>query len=283
MKHLRRIALTVLGLACLVYLGAGCWMYSNQRSLIYPIAHDPENARLPRAKDIAGEWLEHDIGQGSVDYVFLPSTLTTTETPAPLVVICHGNGSLVDQYIPYAQFWTSRGFHVLIPEYRGYGRSAGSPTQREITDDIVAMIEAVQARPEVHDRHVIMRGHSLGGAISASVIRRVKPRAWVVSSTFTSMDDIARARFMPPFVVLDHFRTSEVFASADFPILLTHGESDETIAFHHGESLSKTNTRVEFHTFECGHNGCPERSVHEKLMYEFLNKHDLLPAEKRTP
>jgi pimeloyl-ACP methyl ester carboxylesterase len=56
------------------------------------------------------------------------------------VSISHGNAELIDHLLDDARQWRRLGFDVVLPEYRGYGRSTGSPSQESIVGDTLAAI-----------------------------------------------------------------------------------------------------------------------------------------------
>src|SRR5262245_45656976 len=55
----------------------------------------------------------------------------------PAVIFFHGNAELIDTAIEHVRPWRDRGYAVLLPEYRGYGRSGGSPSQSAIVADAI--------------------------------------------------------------------------------------------------------------------------------------------------
>src|SRR5262249_27682767 len=83
-----------------------------------------------------GQMLWLDDGDGArVEGWFLPGAGRNAARPGPLVVYLHGNGEIIEQCLPQARMYTGRGISVLLPEYRGYGRSTGSPGQDAIVAD----------------------------------------------------------------------------------------------------------------------------------------------------
>ena len=97
--------------------------------------------------------------------------------------------------------WVNIWVRVLLPEYRGYGRSAGSPSQRAITEDLIAFYDLLARRPEVDAQRVVFHGRSLGGGAVCDLARHRKPAAVILMSTFTSMKRMAPRYLVPGFMV----------------------------------------------------------------------------------
>ena len=81
--------------------------------------------------------LRRDVDGGGVEAWVLPGRGASAERPGPAVIFAHGNGELIDHWPDVLSWYVRQGVTVLLPEYRGYGRSAGRPSERDITDDFV--------------------------------------------------------------------------------------------------------------------------------------------------
>src|SRR5262245_15244832 len=56
------------------------------------------------------------------------------------VVHCHGNAGTIKDHAPMVTFLSEAGFHVLVFDYGGYGKSEGHPTPLTIIDDTRAAL-----------------------------------------------------------------------------------------------------------------------------------------------
>jgi hypothetical protein len=75
------------------------------------------------------------------------------------VIHFHGNGEVVaDWEDELAEELDRRGFNCLLAEYRGYGRSDGSPALAAMLDDVAAIVDAC-GEPK---GNVVLFGRSLG-------------------------------------------------------------------------------------------------------------------------
>src|SRR5688572_30017025 len=106
-------------------------MFGNawlERKLVFPT----HLMRLRQQPSLPAEgeswWI--DTPEGRVEGWFLPAQ--GASTPRPLVLFAHGNGELIDDWPELLAPYRAQGVHVLLPEYRSYGRSGGTPGERAL-------------------------------------------------------------------------------------------------------------------------------------------------------
>lgn len=103
---------------------------------------------------------------------------------APTVVLFHGNGEVVADYVPdYAELFAHAGLNTFFAEYRGYGGSSGTPSLVGMLGDVEAILDAVGAP----DDELVVYGRSVGSiyAIEAAH-RRPRVRALAIESGISS-------------------------------------------------------------------------------------------------
>ena len=77
-------------------------------------------------------------------------------------------------------------------DFRGYGRSEGTPNEQGILQDARAARAWLARRTGMAERDIILFGRSLGGAVAVDLAAADGARALVLVSTFTSLPDVAR-------------------------------------------------------------------------------------------
>lgn len=231
-----------------------------QRSMLFPREHavPPPN---PGAgiDDLERVWL--DTPQGQVESWFLRGKDVTDDNPGPAVIFAHGNAELIDYWPAAMQAYRDLGISVWLGEYRGYGRSDGTPSQAHITEDFVAFYDYLYDRDEVDGGRILMHGRSLGGAVIAQLAALRTPRALILESTFTSVVDFAAQFFIPRAFVADPFDTEAILRSLDAPLLLFHGKRDSVVPFSHAERLRDAAKNVKLVTYDSDHNDFPPDPV----------------------
>jgi len=223
----------------------------------------PRYLLRPRPNAQAGvrgvEKLSIIIREGEVEAWFLPADGSAAGQPAPLVIFAHGNGELIEDWPEVLDPYRRMGMHLLLPEYRGYGRSAGAPSERAIVEDYIRFHDLVMARPDVDSRRVVLHGRSLGGGVVCALARQRPPTALVLESTFTSVPDVARKWLVPSSLIEDRFDSASVVATLEAPVLVFHGTRDVVVPFAHGLQLSRLAKRGRLVRYECDHNDLPRR------------------------
>lgn len=157
--------------------------------------------------------------------------------PAPCAIIFHGNGELIDHTLDYAEWYRRRGYAVLLPEYRGYGRSGGTPSQAAIAEDMIAFHAKLTSRPEVDGTKLVYHGRSLGSAVAAQLAEQKRPAALVLEAPFLSINAMAARYMVPGFLVKHPFRTDKVLPTLGKPVLILHSTNDEIVPYSHGAKL----------------------------------------------
>jgi fermentation-respiration switch protein FrsA (DUF1100 family) len=245
----------------LLYLAWGVTLFVLQPKLLYlPAlagrgADEAEIAGLEKRDGLVRHWIERDGAR--VEAWLLPS-----KQPAArgLVAITHGNAELIDHLLEDAGEWRRMGFDVLLAEYRGYGRSTGSPSQEGIVGDTLAAIDWALARTA--RRTLVLHGRSLGTGVAMQVAGRLgelaTPHALelaVLEAPFTSVASFAPQYGLPQFIVRDPYRTDEVLPMLECPVLILHARGDEVVPIAHGQALaSLAPSRVELVEFDGTHN-----------------------------
>ncbi len=201
-------------------------------------------------------------------------------TRRPAVIYAHGNAELIDDCLDVARQYTQWGVHVLLPEFRGYGRSGGAPSEAAIKADLLRFHDRLAARAEVDPQRIFYHGRSLGGAVVAGLAEARRPAVLILESTFTSLIPFCHRYGVPAFLCRHPFRTDRVVGALDCPILLFHGTTDDIIPAWHGRRLHALAPRSEFHEMPSGHNDFPgDFEAFWRHVARFLERHGLLPDD----
>ncbi|MBU2574763.1 MAG: alpha/beta hydrolase [Elusimicrobia bacterium] len=155
-------------------------------------------------------------------------------------LIFHGNAGNISHRIDYLAMFHRLGYSSLIIDYRGYGRSTGSPSEDGTYRDAQAAWRWLTAERGVKAGDVVLLGESLGGAVAAWLAARVTPRALVLASVLTSAPGLG-AQVYPflPVRLISRFSydTLGALKSVNAPVLVAHSPEDDIIPFTHGRTL----------------------------------------------
>lgn len=204
-----------------------------ERSLLYCPTHDngyPLTDFGPGAEDV---W----FGEGGrLHGVFVPG-------PGPITVLFfHGNGGNLSHRAPLGPLVREQlGANLLIVDYQGYGKSAGSPSERATAADARAALAYLHSRTEVDRSKIIYYGESLGGAVAIDLAREAPPYALVAQSTFTSISDMTRLHYPMLRLLLpltrNRYESLHKIAAVHAPVLFAHGARDELVPAESSERL----------------------------------------------
>ena len=252
-RRLLRIAVVVA-----IFYAAWCTaMYFYQDQLLFPANMAPPPLPLGYQGKTTIEFkLDLPTG-GSVLAWFLPAPGVSPDSPAPVVVFFHGNAEIIDHQHEMVEGYHRLGCSILLPEYRGYGRAAGKPSEDAIVADSVYFYDELLKRPEVDGNRTAIHGRSLGGGPAAQLAARRTPRALILESTFSSVADMAALYYCPSFLARNPFHTDRVLQSLDVPVLIFHGTEDDLIPVAHGRRLRDLARRGKYVEYNCRHNDFP--------------------------
>ena len=159
------------------------------------------------------------------------------------IIFFHGNGGNISNVGWVGERLSSKGFNVLLMDYRGYGRSEGNADgEQGLYADAEAGYQYVTKTLGVRPEGVVLFGQSLGTAVAADLASRKQCGAVILESGFSSASDLATT-VLPLLPRWLHFLTRNRFESArklsqvNCPVLITHGDPDGTIPTEHGHRL----------------------------------------------
>ncbi|MBK8916093.1 MAG: alpha/beta hydrolase [Phycisphaerales bacterium] len=174
----------VRGSALLLIAGAfmfgldGCFYYPSRVIEETPAAFnlDFEEVRFPsRDGTLLSGWFLPAVGK-----------------PRGTIVHFHGNAENISTHIGFVAWAPAAGYHLLVFDYRGYGKSEGRTTRQGTIEDGHAAIDYILTRSETDPRRLIVIGQSLGAAVAAVVVAdRPEVRGLILESPFSRYRDIA--------------------------------------------------------------------------------------------
>ena len=162
------------------------------------------------------------------------------EQPRAVVLYSHGNGGNLANRSDILRLWHDQlNATVLVYDYRGYGRSEGSPTETGVLQDARAARAWLAQRAGVREQDVVHFGESLGGAVAANLAAE-GARGLVLENTFSSLADVAAFHY--PFVPVrwllrSQFNSVASIAKYHGPLLQFHGDHDSIVPFASGQKL----------------------------------------------
>lgn len=214
-------------------------------------------------------WLNTE--QGDVEWWLFKGDGVDAANKGPAVLMAHGNRELIDFLVNRAEAYQRMGFTVMLGEYRGYGRSAGTPSRKRIASDYRRFYDHLISLPTVDPKRIVFHGRSLGGSVLSELSRHRPPTAIIVESTFTSIK--AMAHGAPDILLSDNYDTVSALLEYRGPILIIHGTKDDVVPVQHALEMEKHIPNAELILYDCGHNdGPPVWDIYWKDINDFLDR-----------
>ena len=200
------------------------------------------------------------------------------ESPKGVILYFHGNAGDLSGWGDVAVDFTRRGYDILIPDYRGYGKSTGKIKNEEMLhNDAAAVYDYLKG--EYPEDQIILYGRSLGTGIAVHLAQTNRPRMIILESAFFSMKDVAAYHY--PFLpgrILDlglkySMRSDKWISSVTCPVYLFHGTADDIVPYGSSEQLLKL-IRTESRLIKIpggGHNDLSDFTVYQEELERILN------------
>lgn len=145
----------------------------------------------------------------------------------------HGNAGNIANRADVYRFLHEMPANVLAVEYRGYGRSEGSPSETGLYRDADAAYRYLTETRHIAPATIISFGQSLGTAVAARLAAHSAVGGVVLEAPFPSLSAMARRVFwfVPgiQFAVITQFRTDRQLANIHVPVLVVHCTEDPVI------------------------------------------------------
>jgi pimeloyl-ACP methyl ester carboxylesterase len=223
---MRRVVLVAsVVVAVALFLVLLSWAF--QRRLIYL----PSTGAVPSAVTmLAGA---RDVQLTTSDGLRLGALYAPADRPTGTFTVLVANGNAGDRSLraPLARALASRGFGVLLFDYRGYGGNPGSPSEEGLARDVRAARQFLIEEGVPGDR-LLYYGESLGAAVVAELATEHPPAGLVLRSPFTDLASVGQIHypFLPVRALLkDRFPVAEYIARITVPITVVYGTADSIV------------------------------------------------------
>jgi len=235
-RRLKRLAMTLaIGVVAVLLLIAAAIRYF-ENSLIYFPPRFPQGFIPAHAFPLPVE----DVWLTTRDNIRLNAWYLPSPGSGKALLWFHGNAENIGHGLGQAIFYSRLGVNVLALDYRGYGRSEGSPNETGVYRDADAAYDYLVQVRHIQPKNIIVFGHSLGGAVAIDLASRRECGGLIVQSSFTSVRDMARRTFRIPlfeYIPKSRFDSLAKIQQVQAPILIVHGTRDETVPFSMGQRL----------------------------------------------
>jgi pimeloyl-ACP methyl ester carboxylesterase len=193
--------------------------------------------------------------------------------PNGLVLYFHGNSRSIKGWAKYARDFYRYGYDVVLVDYRGFGKSTGKRSERQMLADMQYVYDTLAVTyPE---DHLILYGRSMGSGFAAKLASDNKPRYLILDAPYYNFTRVVE-RFMPilpaRFLLRFHLRTDQWIKNVQCHTYIIHGTADRLIPVRHSEALQRINpqgiTLIRIHGG--GHNNLPSFNEYHNFLRDIL-------------
>ena len=163
----------------------------------------------------------------------------------PTLLFFHGNGEIVADYEDLGPLYVQQGLNFFPVDYRGYGRSTGTPTVTTMMSDCNVIFAFAQEwlSQKGFSGPIVAMGRSLGSASALEVAFRHQDRldGLIVESGFAYAGPLLKLLGVDVqalgFAEEIGFRNVDKIRRWKKPLLIIHAEFDQIIPFAEGQAL----------------------------------------------
>ena len=238
----------------------------------------------------AGDWSPaafefEDVWFTAADGTRLNGWYYPHEKAVGIALFAHGNGGNLTHCAEILRSLHNRHrLSIMAFDYRGYGKSEGTPVEEGILQDAIAARQWLEQRERIAATDVILVGQSLGGGIMVDLAANDNARGLVLISTFTSLPDVAAHHYpLLPSRSLMHNRFDSIAKIGDFHgrLLQVHGDKDRTVPLEQAQRLFAAANEPK--RFVANHGGDHNDRLSEEFHKAFEEFQASLPPVHRQP
>lgn len=242
-----RIARLIIWMSCCLLFCSGLNSCAIQ-TFIYPGA----DQEMP---DAAYGNKDYSIGIEAQDGTILRGWFFNRGEGTPLVVCYGGNAMNVGYFTQMASADTSRSY--LLMNYRGYGDSAGEPSEQLLVQDARHCLN-IARKLLVEPASVSLVGFSLGSGVAVQVAAAEQVDSLVLVCPFDSMTEVACnfVPLLPRLLPLDSWESASYAPQIRCKVSIMRAKYDNIVPASSTDALIKAfdAARPSIFTFEADHN-----------------------------
>ena len=191
-----------------------------------------------------------------------------------VVLYLKGNSQSIKGWGKFAVDFTRLNYNVLMVDYRGFGKSTGRRTQKNIKRDLQEVYNKI--KEQTTEDRIILYGRSLGSGFATKLASINNPKMLILESPYYSLTKVTAryAPFMPLSLLMKYpLPTYKWLRYVRCPVHIIHGTNDKLIPYKTSLKLSKINPDLtRLHTvIGGGHKNLNNFESYHKMMHEIIN------------
>jgi alpha/beta superfamily hydrolase len=159
-----------------------------------------------------------------------------------IILICHGNAGNISTCLSKINLLNSLGYHILIFDYTGFGKSEGIPSEYQCFSDASSFLNILLLTNERHDiripqfskSNIIIYGFSLGASIATFIASQYNMLILILDSPLPSIKSYIFSHYTIFKIfsfIFSEFNTVEYIKNFKGFSFLFHSIDDEIILY----------------------------------------------------
>jgi len=235
MQLLTGIILVLIFIGSIYLIFATTIYFTQERFFFYPTKLSPN---YPYSQFPTHQELFFDTpNNGYINALYFKSALSKG-----VVFYSHGNSRSLDDWAWIQEDFTSKGYDVLVYDYRTFGKSKGELNEQNLYSDARHLMSFLQEKFE--DERIVLYGRSLGASIATQMATEYHVKCLILETPFSSMLSMVHAStpYVPVKYILRYkFNNKRKMQKLKCPVHILHGTKDELIPLRHAKRLRQSN------------------------------------------
>ena len=190
-----------------------------------------------------------------------------------VVLYLKGNSQSIKGWGKFAVDFTRHNYNVVMVDYRGFGKSTGRRTQKNIKRDLQVVYNKI--KEQTTEDRIILYGRSLGSGFAAKLASTNNPKMLILESPYYSLTKVTAryAPFMPLSLLIKYpLPTYKWLKYVQCPIHIIHGTHDKLIPYKTSVKLSQIKPKLtRLHTvIGGGHKNLNNFESYHKMMHDII-------------
>jgi len=156
-----------------------------------------------------------------------------------VLLFLHGNAGNAYHRLSTALSLRRKRMNVLLIDYRGYGKSEGSPSEAGVYADGEAAMRYLIEERKFSNRDIYVLGRSIGSTAATFIAEREQIGGLILISPLSSGREMARKMGLGWFsrAVGDAFDNAGRASHIRIPTLILHGDRDQIVPISQGRQV----------------------------------------------
>jgi len=230
----------------LLLLVVGC-LYLGVRTYDQRIAFNPSATltKTPQDIDLPFDTVVVTASDGvTVNGWFIPqrprADSTSTDPTLPTLLFFHDSDGNISDRLEKIRLFHDIGLTVFIIDYRGYGKSGGTPSEDGLTEDALAAFSYLVDQRDVKPGQLYIYGDGLGAAVAIALATKTHAAGLITEgATASVIDNVAQDWPLIPwrYLLRNKFDSLSQIGKVHIPVLLIHSDDDDVASFNDSRRL----------------------------------------------